>query len=63
MAKYESRDHLEDVSSRRDNNVKMDLKCEGCGRTCFICLSKQVDGFCEHGNEFSGSTKRRIFTD
>ena len=46
MTKYESRDHLEDVRSRRENNIKMDIE-DGSGL----------------GNEFSGSKKRRKFTE
>jgi hypothetical protein len=44
---------------RREDNIKMDFKIQvGMVRTKFIWLRiGPVEGFCDHGNEPSGSVK------
>ena len=43
MAKYESRDRLEDVNSRRENATKMDLKYDGCGLVLSVYRNQWLD--------------------
>ena len=43
MGKHEGKNHLEDIRSRWEDNIKMDLQEVGCGGMDWIVLAQDRD--------------------